>query len=147
MAINEKQALGMSLQISQDFIDNLAKDLVQESLIKTLNSKDDIVRQIVSQILSVKVNQDGVISNYSSDNKYTYLQFLVNKMIKEEVISVAQEVLTEKRTEIREHIKKEMSKKATVDKFYDAFFSNIVNNLSSKYDTKIEINIDKKRDY
>ena len=147
MAGNEKQALGMSLQISQDFIDNLAKDLVQESLIETLNGKDDIVRQIVSQILSVRVNQDGIISNYSCDNKFTYLQYLVNKMIKEEVISVAQEVLTERRAEIREHIRKEMSKKATIDKFYDAFFSNITNNLDSRYDTKIEVNIDKKRDY
>lgn len=147
MSANEKQALGMSLQISQEFIDNLAKDLVQESLIETLNGKDDIVRQIVSQILSVKVDKDGKVSNYSSDNKYTYLQFLVDKMIKEEVISVAQEVLTERRAEIREHIKKEMSKKATIDKFYDAFFSNITNNLDSRYDTKIEVNIDKKRDY
>lgn len=147
MSTNEKQALGMSLQISQEFIDNLAKDLVQESLIETLNGKDDIVRQIVSQILSVKVDREGKISSYSADNKFTYLQFLVNKMIKEEIISVAQEVLTERRAEIREHIKKEMSKKATIDKFYDAFFSNIVNNLDSTYDTKIEINIDKKRDY
>ena len=147
MAANEKQALGMSLQISQEFIDNLAKDLVQESLIETLNGKDDIVRQIVSQILSVKVDREGKVSNYSAENKFTYLQFLVNNMIKEEIISVAQEVLTERRVEIREHIKKEMSKKATIDKFYDAFFSNIVNNLDSRYDTKIEINIDKKRDY
>lgn len=147
MATNEKQALGMSLQISQDFIDNLAKDLVQESLIETLNSKDEIVRQIVSQILSVRVNYEGRVSNYGSENKFTYLEYLVNKMIKEEVISVAQEVLTEKREQIRDTIKKEMSKKATIDKFYDAFFSNIIDNLSSKYDTKIEINIDKKKDY
>ena len=147
MAANEKQALGMSLQISQDFIDNLAKDLVQESLIETLNGKDEIVRQIISQILSVRVDRDGKVSNYSSDNKFSYLEYLVNKMIKEEVISVAQEVLTERRAEIREHIKKEMSKKATIDKFYDAFFGNIVDNLNNRYDTKIEINIDKKRDY
>ena len=144
---NEKQALGMSLQISQDFIDNLAKDLVQESLIETLNGKDEIVRQIISQILSVRVDRDGRVSNYGSENKFTYLEYLVNKMIKEEVISVAQEVLTEKREQIRDTIKKEMSKKATIDKFYDAFFDNIVDNLSSRYDTKIEINIDKKKDY
>lgn len=142
-----KDALGMTLEISQDYIDNLAKNLVEESLIETLNGKDDIVKQIVSSILSVKVDENGRVSNYGSDNKYTYLQYLVNKMIKEEVIDVAKEVLNERRVEIRETIKKEMSKKATIDNFYQAFYGSIIDNLDSKYNTKIEINIDKKKDY
>lgn len=147
MVVNEKQALGMSLQISQDFIDNLAKDLVEQSLIETLNSKDEIVRQIISSLLSVKVDKDGKVSNYSNDNKYTYIQYLVNKMIKEEVESVARECLEENREQIRNTIKKEMSKKATIDKFYDAFFDNIVGSLNDRYITTIDINIDKKRGY
>lgn len=142
-----KDALGMTLEISQDYIDNLAKNLVEESLIETLNGKDDIVKQIVSSILSVKVDENGKVSNYSNDNRYTYLQYLVNKMIKEEVIDVAKEVLNEKRAEIRETIKKEMSKKATIDNFYQAFYGSIIDNLDCKYNTKIEINIDKKKDY
>lgn len=142
-----KDALGMTLEISQDYIDNLAKNLVEESLIETLNGKDDIVKQIVSSILSVKVDESGRVSNYPNDNKYTYLQYLVNKMIKEEVIDVAKEVLNEKRAEIRETIKKEMSKKATIDNFYRAFYGSIIDNLDSKYNTNIEINIDKKKDY
>lgn len=142
-----KDALGMTLEISQDFIDNLAKNLVTESLIETLNSKDDIVKQIVSSILSVKVNDDGKISSYSSDNKYTYLQYLVNNMIKEEVLNVANEVLNEKKEQIRESIKHEFSKKATLDKFYNAFFSSIVDNLSNAYRTTVEVKVDRYENY
>lgn len=141
-----KEALGMSLEISQDYIDNLTKDLLTQSLIETLDAKNTIVEGIVSQILSVKVNDEGRISSYSGENRYTYLEWLVRKMIKDEIKSVAAEVLEEKRNDIRSAIRKEVNKKATMNKFVDAFFSAVTENLESKYRTEIDINFDFKKD-
>lgn len=141
-----KEALGMSLEISQDYIDNLTKDLLTQSLIETLDAKNTIVEGIVSQILSVKVNDEGRISSYSGENRYTYLEWLVRKMIKDEIKSVATEVLEEKRNDIRSAIRKEVNKKATMNKFVDAFLSTVTENLESKYRTEIDINFDFKKD-
>lgn len=145
--MSKKELLGMSLEISQDFIDNVAKDLLTESLIKTLDGSNKMVQQIISDILSVKVDKTGRVSSYSYDNKQTYLQYLVNDMIKNEVKEVAEEVLKERRAEIRKVIRDTMSKKATLDKFYDAFFSSVVENLNSTWATTINVNIDKKENY
>lgn len=142
-----KEALGMSLEISQDYIDNLTKDLLTQSLIETLDAKNTIVEGIVSSILSVKVNEDGKISNWSNDNKYTFLEYLVRKMIRDEVRSVAEEVLNEKRDDIRKSIRKEMSSKATIDKFCGAFFSTVIDGLESSYKTSIDVTVQKERDY
>lgn len=141
-----KEALGMSLEISQDYIDNLTKDLLTQSLIETLDAKNTIVEGIVSQILSVKVNDEGRISSYDRENRYTYLEWLVRKMIKDEIKSVATEVLEEKRNDIRSAIRREVNKKATMNKFVDAFFSSVTENLESKYRTEIDINFDFKKD-
>ena len=95
----------------------------------------------------VCVDDNGRVSNYSSDNKYTFLEYLVRKMVRDEVKSVAAEVLTEKRDDIRKAIRKEMTKQSTLDKFYNAFFGTVVDSLDSQFRTKIDINIEKRKDY
>lgn len=142
-----KEALGMSLEISQEYIDNLTRDLLEQSLIETLDAKNTIVQSIISEVLSVKVDESGRVSTYSRDNRYSFLEFLVRKMIKEEVLSVTEEVMKEKRAEIRTIIKKELSKKANIDKFYDAFFSTVMDNLSCSYRTYFDIKFEKGEDY
>lgn len=142
-----KEALGMSLEISQDYIDNLTKDLLTQSLIETLDAKNTIVEGIVSQILSVKVNEDGKIDSWSSANKYTFLEYLVRKMIRDEVKSVAEEVLNEKRDDIRKAIRREMSNKATIDKFCNAFFSSVVDGLENRYKTTIDVTVEREKEY
>lgn len=142
-----REALGMSLEISQEYIDNLTKDLLEQSLIETLDAKNTIVQNIVSNVLSVKVNEEGRVSSYDRDNKYTFLEYLVRKMIREEVLSVTEEVLKEKRTEIRDTIKKELNKKANIDKFFDAFMSTTMNNLDNRYRTYFDIRFEKEEDY
>lgn len=134
-----KEALGMSLEISQGYIDNLTKQLLEESLIETLDAKNTIVEGIVSSILSVKVNDDGRVSTYERENRYTFLEWLVRKMIKEEVRSVADEVLEEKRGDIREAIRREVNKKANMNKIVDAFFESLTDNLNNKYRTTIDV--------
>ncbi len=142
-----KEALGMSLEISQDYIDNLTKDLLKQSLIETLDAKNTIVEGIVSQILSVKVNEHGQVDSWSSANKYTFLEYLVNKMVRDEVKSVAEEVLNEKRDDIRKAIRKEMTKQSTIDKFYGAFVDNVMTGLQDKYRTTIDVNFERKELY
>lgn len=142
-----KEALGMSLEISQEYIDNLTADLLKQSLIETLDAKNTIVEGIVSNILSVKVNEEGRIASWARDNKYTFLEYLVRKMIKDEVKSVAEEVLNEKRDDIRKAIRREMNNKATIDKFCNAFFSSVVDGLENRYKTTIDVVVEKEREY
>ena len=134
-----KEALGMSLEISQEYIDNLTRDLLEQSLIETLDAKNTIVESIVSSVLSVRVNEDGRVSSYDRDNRYTFLEYLVRKMIKDEVKSVTDEVLEEKRSDIREAIRREVNKKANMNKLVDAFFESLTNNLHNEYRTTIDI--------
>ena len=96
----EKNALGMTMQINEEFINNLAKQLVSESIMATIGGGDKFVSQIVADILKTKVNPDnGRVEPYSSS--IPYIQYLINKVIREEVAGTIQEVLDEKRQEIR----------------------------------------------
>jgi len=137
-----KEALGMSLEISQEYIENLTKELLTQSLIETLDAKNTIVQSIVKEVLSTKVDSQGRVSTYRGDEHRTYLKYLCEKMIREEVASVAEEMLEKNRAAIRESIRKEISKKATMDKMTDCFINSVLDGMGNRYRTNVKFSIE-----
>lgn len=138
----EKNALGMTMQINEEFINNLAKQMVSESIMATIGGGDKFVQQITADILKTKVNPDtGRVESYSSS--IPYIQYLINKVIREEVAGTIQEVLDEKRAEIRESIRAELLKDKTIDAFYKGFVETITDSIECRYRTSIHVNFEK----
>lgn len=138
----EKNALGMTMQINEEFINNLAKQMVSESIMATIGGGDKFVQQITADILKTKVNPDnGRVESYSSS--IPYIQYLINKVIREEVAGTIQEVLDEKRPEIRECIRKELIKDKTIEAFYQGFVKTVIDSMGSRFYTKINVSFEK----
>ena len=142
----EKNALGMTMQINEEFINNLAKQMVSESIMATIGGGDKFVSQIVADILKTKVNPDnGRVESYSGS--IPYIQYLINKVIREEVTGTIQEVLNEKRAEIRACIRAELLKDKTIEAFYQSFIGTVIDDLECRYKTSIHVNFEKPKDY
>lgn len=142
----EKSAFGMTMQINEDFINNLAKQMVSESIMATIGGGDKFVSQIVADILKTKVNPDnGRVESYSSS--IPYIQYLINKVIREEVSGTIQEILNEKRFEIRECIRAELLKDKTIEAFYQGFINEVTEGIDCRYKTSIHVNFEKPKDY
>ena len=141
----EKNALGMTMQINEEFINNLAKQMVSESIMATIGGGDKFVSQITADILKTKVNPDtGRVESYS--NSIPYIQYLINKVIREEVSGTIQEVLDEKRTEIRQCIRAELLKDKTIEAFYKGFVDTVIDTIDSRYYTRINVAFEKAAD-
>ena len=142
----EKNALGMTMQINEEFINNLAKQMVSESIMATIGGGDKFVQQITAEILKTKVNPDnGRVESYNSS--IPYIQYLINKVIREEVAGTIQEVLDEKRQEIRECIRAELLKDKTIEAFYQGFVETVVGNIENRFHTRINVVFEKQKDY
>lgn len=142
----EKNALGMTMQINEDFINNLAKQLVSEAIMATIGGGDKFVSQIVAEILKTKVNPDnGRVESYSSS--IPYIQYLINKVIREEVSGTIQEIIDERRNDIRASIREELMKDKTVDAFYKGFITTVTDSIETRYRTSIHVNFDKVEGY
>ncbi len=142
----DKNVMGMTMQINEDFINNLAKQMVSESIMATIGGGDKFVSGIVAEILKTKVNPDnGRVESYSSS--IPYIQYLINKVIREEVSGTIQEILDEKRTEIRASIRKELMKDKVIDAFYNGFVKNITDSIDTRYRTSIHVNFDREDTY
>ena len=141
----EKQALGMSMQISQDFIDNLARELVSESLMKTLGGSDLFVEQLIRELLGTKVDpRDGSPTTYRDG--VSWLKWATDNIIKEEVKKVILEIMEEKRPQIHDAIREELLKKSTTDAMCESFMDSITRNLDYAWMTKIDVKFEKRGD-
>lgn len=142
---NEKQALGMTMQINQEFINSLAEQIISESLLKTLGGSDKFVQQIIHDILNVKVDpKDGKMSTWR--DSIPYINYLINDVIREEVKGTVKEILDEKRPEIRKTIRSELMKKDTVDRFFKAFTDSVIDGMDSSWKTTINVSFGRKEE-
>lgn len=140
--------VGLDLNIDPNYLEDAVKQTVIMGISEALNGKNEITSQIVNSVLTQKVDKEGRVSSYSSDNKYTLLEFYVRKALENETRVVLKEMVEEKRPEIHEMIKKELSKKTTMNNFCKAFIDTIQDSLESSYRTTINMEFEKpKPDY
>lgn len=131
--------VGLDLNIDQDYLAEAVKQTVMMGIAESLNGKNEIVSQIVKSVLSTKVSDKGTISNYSSDNKYTLLEFHVRKMIREVTAEEMQKIVDEHREDIAKAIRTELAKKVNYNKFVDAFLDNVSSAINNSWCPRIEI--------
>lgn len=138
--------VGIDLNVDNNYLNEAVKSIVMTGIAETLD-KDKIVNGLVKAVLETKVDKEGRISSYSSDNRYTLLEVYVNNIIREIVKEEMKKLVEEKRTKMQEIIRRELNKRATLDKFVDAFISNNLDNLDSNWKTKISVEYKKDKEY
>lgn len=136
--------VGVNLNVDKDYLQEAVKQTVLMGISESLNGKNEIVSQIVNSVLQTKVDRTGKVSSYSSDNKYTLLEFYVNEMLTDVVKEEIKNMIEEKRTECAEIIRKELNKKANINKFVDSFIDSTSKSLNQSWKTTININYEKK---
>ena len=138
--------VGIDLNVDNNYLNEAVKSIVMTGIAETLD-KDKIVNGLVKAVLETKVDKEGRISSYSSDNRYTLLEVYVNNIIREIVKEEMKKLVEEKRTKMQEIIRRELNKRARLDKFVDAFISNNLDNLDSNWKTKISVEYEKDKEY
>lgn len=138
--------VGLNLDIDDNYLAEAIKNTVMTGIVESLD-KDKVVSGLVNTVLETKVDKDGCISRYSSDNTHTLLEVYVNKMIRDVAKEEMKKLVEEKRPKMQEIIRKELNKKATLDKFVDAFISNNLDNLDNNWKTKISVEYQKDEEY
>ena len=65
--------VGIDLNVDNNYLNEAVKSIVMTGIAETLD-KDKIVNGLVKAVLETKVDKEGRISSYSSDNRYTLLE-------------------------------------------------------------------------
>lgn len=135
---NEKNLLGLELNVDQDFIAKAAQNAVIVGISQAIENKDGIIEAVVKTALNAKVDSKGNLTT-SDYHSMPILQYLVTQTLVDQTKQILQEQIMAKKGEISEIIKKEISKKGFVNKFIECFFSSVEKCISDYYRTTIDI--------
>lgn len=148
MAENKnEQLLGLNLNVSQEFIANTLKNAVSMAIANALDQKDKCLQNIIESALSVKVNESGKISTYSSENRYSFVEYYVRNAIMEEAKEVLKEVVAERKNELHKMLKKQLSSAKFANAFMETFVGGMLGAFESTYRSNINISFEKRERY
>jgi len=91
----------VDIKISESLIKGIIESKVQTAITEALSKDKGVVERVVASALTMMVGEDCNVSKYSSDNKYTFLDALCRKLIREAAL-VAVQKWAEDRKEVLE---------------------------------------------
>jgi len=130
----------MSLKINEDMVKPILEKQIQAAIMANIGNPEQLIQKIVSMALSYKVDQNGKVSNYNSDNRYDYIEVLTGQAIREAAKDALKEWLAENQELLKVAVTKELNKparlKTIVGAFADAAEKSFKSNWSFNCDVK-----------
>lgn len=112
-----------------------AKALLQIEIVKAFTSNLEMIEALVKAALAKSVNEHGMVSGRSWDNKIPYLDYLVGEVIRNHARQAVQEYAAQNAEAIKAKVKEALASGPLVD----AFASALIGSLESGWEVKIEI--------
>lgn len=136
----------ISLEISKEIVTPIVEAKIKAAITAALGSKEEVIATLADKILFQKVTSSGTVSNYSSDNKYNWIDVVFTNQIKK----VIEEELKSKVNESAEAIKAALVKHLKTAKGANAVATALLAGLSDTFTnswrSKLDITISPMRD-
>jgi len=130
----------MSLQINEDMVKPILEKQIQSAIMANIGDPEKLVEKVVSTALSKKVNREGNVSNYSSDNKYDYLEVLTEVAIRNAAKEALKEWLADNKELLKTAVTKELNKPARLKTIVGAFADAAENSFKCDWRFSCDVN-------
>src|SRR5574342_133477 len=129
----------VNLSIPQEVTRPIVAAKIQEAVLAALGGADKIVAAVVKQICETKVDSSGKVSSYQSDNKLSWLDVHVTKIIQEEVEKELKAQIKVSAESIKSELIKQIQTKKGASKIAEALLSSLDGTFLSGWRSKIDI--------
>lgn len=106
----------VSLQISKDIVNPIIETKVKEAILEALGGRDKVVQAVIQEVLTRKCSANGTVSQYSGDNKFTWLDVVVTKQIREAVETELKAIIAQSSNEIKAELIRQLQTKKGASK-------------------------------
>lgn len=137
----------VSMNVDPEVVESIIRKSIQTSLLAAMGSDSDkgaILDAIVMSSMKTKVDQNGKISQYSSDNKYDYLEWKVQSVIRGATARALEEFVESKHSTFKKAIKKSIeANSATIA---DGLVKAFAESAADQWRFKVDLTVDTNRD-
>jgi phage baseplate assembly protein W len=133
--------VGVDMHVDPDYLEKVVHETVVAGVSAALNGKDEIVSQLVHDVLSTQVNDQGQTPNYRGEKTQTLLDYLVSKELKSAALEEVQSEVEKARPKLKKAIKEEIKKESVTDSLVEAFLKANID--SGAFDWRCYVNFTK----
>ena len=135
----------VNIEIGKDVIQPIVEAKIQAAIAAAFT--DDpvpLINAICDQALNIKVDSDGKIGQYQSNQ--TFLSWYVKKTIRDEAEKALGKIMEEQRPKIQEAIKKKLLSQRGADRIAAAVVDGISESLKCKYTSHLNVTFQSPRE-
>lgn len=137
---DKKPIVGIDLGIDPEYLEGVVKKTVIASVSQSLLGKEELAQQIISTVLSTRVDSSGRASTYRHDK--TLLEYLVNKAVRDAATKALEEAADEMQEQVKKVLKCKLAEEGTQDAMCDALLKCMLGSLRYSYKTEVDISFE-----
>jgi hypothetical protein len=134
----EDEGSGMNINVSPDLVEPIIKAQLQTAIVRQLQSDENLIPKLVEAALLDKVDESGKKNkNYSSSNKYLFIDILCKKAIQEAAKVAMKEYIEDNQDTLKRVIKKQLrEQESTIAKI---FVDGLVDGVQAQWSFNVKI--------
>lgn len=136
----------VSLKIDQTMISSVLTKQIQAAIVAQLGDQDKLIAQAVKVALSKKVDRNGKVSDYSSDNRHDFLEILATNSIHGAAKEALQEWLQQNSEKIKEAVLEELKTPSRQRSIAVAYADAIEHSLTTSWNMNCNISFEKREE-
>lgn len=130
----------VKLEVSSEVVRPIVEAQIRAAIVAAMSDNPQrLIDAMVTEALNYKVASDGKVSNYSNENKFSWLSVHLRQVLHEETKRALNEMMLEIRDKLKDSIKRELKKDCSTTKLAAAIVSGITENVACKYNSQIEV--------
>jgi len=135
----------VSLTLSKEVVLPIVESKIKGAIMDALGGSDEIVAKIVDKIFKEKVNAEGKVSQYSSDNKFDWFDIAVTSQIQAAVKAELGVQISKSSESIKNALISQLQSKKGANQIASAMIAGLENTFKSSWASSVEISINQKK--
>jgi hypothetical protein len=129
----------VELKINENLIKPILTAKINEAVIEALGGRDLLIKDIIEHYMRVKVDNEGKVSTYSSDQNRTRMDYLVDQMIKDAMKDAIKTYMDIHKDLLVKELSKFFASKKGSAEILKALSTGVIDSFQSKWTTKIDV--------
>lgn len=125
-----------SVNIPKDLLEPIIREHIAAGVVAAIGDPATLIRQLVEKAASAKVDMNGEVSRYCSDNKYSFIEAVATRTLHESIKAAIVEYVKEQRPAIQAAVKSHLAKRTSA--VAKALVDGLIASTEQRWDLKCE---------
>lgn len=133
---------GVNISVGKDMVLPIIEAKIQAAIVGALGDSNLIVEKMTQDFLAKKVNSEGFVTRYESDNKYTLVEAICRKALRTATEAAVLKAIEERKPEIEKAVANAL--KRSPSRFAKALVGGLADSTKNAYRFRFNVSLEER---